>query len=127
MAKATALITGASRGIGRGIALALAGHGYNIAAVATRLQGDADRPGLADLQLEVKALGVACLPIVADVSDLMSHEQVVVDVVDQGRASGVMISGKANKNQMGLQMKLQRMAERLAAAMATSVPKDAGT
>ncbi|MBI5896389.1 MAG: cytochrome c biogenesis protein ResB, partial [Desulfobacterales bacterium] len=57
----------------------------------------------------------------------MSHQQVVVEVVDRGRGSSVSISGKANKNQIGLQMKLQRMAERLMAAMEANVSKDAGT
>jgi len=56
----------------------------------------------------------------------MSHQQVVVEVVDRGDGSTVLISGKANKNQMGLQIKLQRMAERLMMATAANVSKDAG-
>ena len=81
MGKATALVTGASRGIGRGIVLALAKQEYDIAAVATRLEGDAERPGLREVAQEVEALGVECLPLVADISDLASHESVVLQAV----------------------------------------------
>ena len=56
----------------------------------------------------------------------MSHQQAMVEVVDIGDHSSVLISGKANKNQMGLQIKLQRMAERLMTAMAANTSKDAG-
>ena len=56
----------------------------------------------------------------------MSHQQIVVEVADRGDRSSVLLSGKANKNPMGLQIKLQRMAEQLKAAMAANVSKDAG-
>lgn len=56
----------------------------------------------------------------------MSHQQVVVEVVAVGSGSQVLISGKANKNQVGMQMKLQGMAQRMLAAMEANRPKDAG-
>lgn len=92
MGKATALVTGASRGIGRGIALALAGQGYDIAAVATRLEGDAERPGLRELVREVEALGVTCLPLVADIADLASHEAVVQQAIERFGGIDVLVN-----------------------------------
>jgi NAD(P)-dependent dehydrogenase (short-subunit alcohol dehydrogenase family) len=58
----TALVTGASRGIGREIALALAGEGVDLAITgrATDL--------LATLQSEIEGLGVRCVPVTADLA-----------------------------------------------------------
>jgi NAD(P)-dependent dehydrogenase (short-subunit alcohol dehydrogenase family) len=74
--KAVALITGASRGIGKGIALTLAAHGYDIAGVATSLAS-----GIQETQREVEALGQRFLAIAADVSNLEDHERVVQETV----------------------------------------------
>lgn len=57
------LVTGASQGIGRGIALRLAKDGANIALVDIK----ADK--LEDVRKEVEALGVKATTFVADVSD----------------------------------------------------------
>ena len=43
----------------------------------------------------------------------MSHKQVVVDVVSEGRSTTVLVSGKANKARMGFKVQLQDMAEQL--------------
>ncbi len=56
----------------------------------------------------------------------MSHQQVVIEAVNRGNGCHVLVSGKANKNQMGFQMKLQRMAERLMAAMESNETEGAG-
>jgi cytochrome c biogenesis protein len=43
----------------------------------------------------------------------MSHQQVVIEVTGKGNTSEVMISGKSNKYKIGLEMKLERLADQL--------------
>jgi NAD(P)-dependent dehydrogenase (short-subunit alcohol dehydrogenase family) len=64
----TAIVTGASRGIGRATALALAAEGFDIAAIAL---GDANR--LATLEQEVGALGRRCIGLELDIGDIAAH------------------------------------------------------
>jgi 3-oxoacyl-[acyl-carrier protein] reductase len=73
MTKPIAVITGASRGIGRAIALRLA-RDFEIAAVAR--SGDE----LAALQRDIEASGGACRPLVADVTDPVAVEQALAGV-----------------------------------------------
>ncbi len=70
-----ALITGASRGIGRGIALALAGEGCDIALVA---RGE---ERLLEAEREIAALGVRTTAIVADVTSAADIERMVAETV----------------------------------------------
>lgn len=75
-ARRTALVTGASRGIGRAIALGLAARGYDvaindIARQATVLQGVAK---------EIEALGARSLPVHADVSSKSEVAAMVAEV-----------------------------------------------
>ena len=74
-----ALVTGASRGVGRGIALALASAGYDLVITGrTVTEGTAVNPGtgrviggsLATTRDEVRSRGAACETVVADVLDL---------------------------------------------------------
>lgn len=58
-----AVVTGASRGIGRAIALELAGHGLRVVAVA-RSAADLER-----LRDEIAGTGGACVPAPCDVAD----------------------------------------------------------
>ena len=69
-----ALITGGSRGIGKGIALALAQYGFRIAVNA--LERDAE---LNATLAELRALGVEASPVIGDVSDLSRHEALLDD------------------------------------------------
>ena len=72
-----ALITGAGRGIGRGIALELAGEGLAVAGCDLVFDPAEDRSGLFEVKRAVEALGAAFLPLRADVADLDSHATVL--------------------------------------------------
>lgn len=78
----TALITGASRGIGRGIALFLARHGYDIAGVATNPDPANTESGLYEVKAEVEHLGRTLHPIQGDVSNLEDHTRILAEAVD---------------------------------------------
>ena len=58
-----AWVTGASRGMGAGTALALARAGYDLAITAR------DRSRLEDVAARAEALGVTCLPLPSDLTD----------------------------------------------------------
>jgi citronellol/citronellal dehydrogenase len=65
-----AIITGASRGIGRAIALGLARHGCHIVVAAKSVEPTERLPGsIHTVAKEVEALGVSALPIQVDVRD----------------------------------------------------------
>jgi citronellol/citronellal dehydrogenase len=65
-----AIITGASRGIGRSLALGLAGQGCHIVVAAKSVESTERLPGsIHTVAKEVEALGVSALPIQVDVRD----------------------------------------------------------
>jgi NAD(P)-dependent dehydrogenase (short-subunit alcohol dehydrogenase family) len=67
-----ALVTGASRGIGRGIALALAGAGFNVAVNYARNKQAADQTCA-----EIAALGRKAIPVHGDVSLAADRTRIV--------------------------------------------------
>ncbi len=75
--KRVALVTGAGRGIGRAIALALAGAGFDVA--LNGLERDAD---LENAVTEVRALGAAAVAVTGDIADIDSHEA-MLDAAEQ--------------------------------------------
>ena len=74
----TALITGASRGIGKAIALKLAGQGANIAIPYLGDPAEAEQA-----QKEIETLGVKCAMYVCDVSSFEASKEVVEKVIEE--------------------------------------------
>lgn len=79
-----AIVTGASTGLGRGMALGLAEAGANIVAVATR--------DMAELKIEIEALGVKCLIIQADLKTLAPIEDIVSKTVAKFGSVDVLVN-----------------------------------
>ncbi len=77
LAQKTWIVTGAGRGIGRAIALALGAEHANVV-VAARTASELSKVGD-----EIAALGGAALPVVADVSDESSVERLVQACADR--------------------------------------------
>jgi NAD(P)-dependent dehydrogenase (short-subunit alcohol dehydrogenase family) len=77
MGKAVALITGASRGIGRGIALELARHGYDIVASATQADPSNHEKGVYEVKDRVEELGARCACVAGNLADLSDHARIV--------------------------------------------------
>lgn len=83
----TALITGASRGIGKAIALKLAGQGANIAIPYLGDPAEAEQA-----QKEIEALGVKCAMYVCDVSSFEASKEVVEKVIEEFGGIDVLVN-----------------------------------
>jgi 3-oxoacyl-[acyl-carrier protein] reductase len=77
--KPVAVITGASRGIGRAVAIALAAEGYDIAAIARSV----DSEGMEFLAHEIEKLGSQFFPIGLDISCTGCHKEVVSNILER--------------------------------------------
>lgn len=74
----TALITGAGRGIGRGIALALAARGWDIA-----INYHSNAAAAEQTATDVRATGARAIVVRADIADLTTHAGLVQQTVSQ--------------------------------------------
>jgi gluconate 5-dehydrogenase len=72
-----ALVTGASRGIGRAIALELANGGHRVAL------GGRDRPALASVRDEIESAGGGAMDIVVDVTDRATIDEAIEQIERQ--------------------------------------------
>jgi 3-oxoacyl-[acyl-carrier protein] reductase len=77
--KPVAVVTGASRGIGRAITLSLAAEGFDIVAIARSL----DSEGMETLAVEVEKIGAAFFPIGLDISCTVCHKEVVSNIFER--------------------------------------------
>lgn len=78
-AKPVAVVTGASRGIGRAVTLSLAEEGYDIAAIARSL----DSEGMETLGPEIENKGSAFFPVGLDISCTTCHKEVVSNILER--------------------------------------------
>jgi len=77
--KPVAVITGASRGIGRAVAIALANEGFDIAAIARSV----DSEGMEILGLEVEKHGGQFFPVGLDICCTKCQKEVVSNILDR--------------------------------------------
>jgi 3-oxoacyl-[acyl-carrier protein] reductase len=87
----TALVTGSARGIGRGVALALAEAGYSVA-IHYRSSGDQAE----QTRREVQGFGVNAIALQADLTDSTQAEKLVLDAAKQLGSLGVLVNNVGN-------------------------------
>lgn len=90
-----ALVTGAGKGIGRGIALAFARAGADVALVA-RTKDDLDA-----VAEEIRAVGRDAVPIAADVTEIEALDDVVAKAVGALGGLDVLVNNAGGVEQLG--------------------------
>jgi NAD(P)-dependent dehydrogenase (short-subunit alcohol dehydrogenase family) len=78
-----AFITGASRGIGRGVAIELARQGYDVAGNARAFDPTNPASGLFEVKERVEELGVSFLPLQGDVAVLEDHQRLLEAILER--------------------------------------------
>ena len=96
-----AFITGATRGIGRSIALELANEGYNIA-----LNYRTENEALETLKKEISELSVKCYPVQGDVSKAEDSERMTKEIIEHFEQIDVLVNNAGiTKDNLILRMK----------------------
>src|SRR3954469_4780177 len=83
MKKPIAFITGASRGIGRGIVIELAKQGWNLAGNSRSFDPNNSANELLETKRLAEAAGADFLPLQGDVSSLADHERMLKSVSEK--------------------------------------------
>lgn len=96
-----ALITGATRGIGRQIAITLAKEGYNIAINYRKENED-----LVNTKKEIEALGTKCLTVQGDVAVFEDTERFVKEIIENFGQIDVLVNN-AGITRDGLLMRMK--------------------
>jgi citronellol/citronellal dehydrogenase len=88
-----AIVTGASRGIGRALALGLAGEGCDVVIAAKSIESTEKLPGsIFSVAAEVEALGVRALPVRVDVRDTDQIEAMTATTLERfGRIDRILL------------------------------------
>lgn len=96
-----AFITGATRGIGKAIALELAKEGYNIA-----LNYRTENEALENLKKEISEIGVECYPVQGDVSKAEDSERMTKEIIEHFEQIDVLVNNAGiTKDNLILRMK----------------------
>src|SRR5437667_4610849 len=113
-----AIITGASRGIGRALALGLAGEGCHIVVAAKSVKSHDRLPGsIHSVAKEVEALGVSALPIQVDVRDSDQIDTMVARTIERFGRIDILVN---NAGALWWQPVLQTPAKRFDLVMAVN-------
>jgi len=78
-----AFVTGASRGIGRGIAIELARAGYDLAGNSRSFEPQETERGIFEVKRRIEELGANFLPLQGDVSQLEDHARMLDLIVEK--------------------------------------------
>lgn len=88
----TAVVTGAGQGIGRGIVMALAREGFDVAGIDIVFDPRNREKGLFEVKEKVEKLGRRFLPIAGDVARLEDHDRMLDAAVGEFGAIDVLVN-----------------------------------